>query len=173
MNRVRLKFGRLKKSPKILQEKIVRPDSADRESASGKIILLGEHAAVYGRPAIALPIPLAVEASVRKLSSASNKGIEVIIPRWGVEQKVVPQAPGIPGIMAQLIHDLELSEEAMTIEVFPNVPKAMGLGGSSALAVAIIKALKQNLRASSQRRRNKHVSLQVRADRARASVWRR
>ena len=136
-----IKVWKAQEIAKDIARKIVRPDSADRESASGKIILLGEHAAVYGRPAIALPIPLAVEASVRKLSSASNKGIEVIIPRWGVEQKVVPQAPGIPGIMAQLIHNLELSEEAMTIEVFPNVPKAMGLGGSSALAVAIIKAL--------------------------------
>ena len=31
----------------------------------------------------------------------------------------------------------------MTIEVFPHVPRAMGLGGSSALAVAILRALSQ------------------------------
>jgi hydroxymethylglutaryl-CoA reductase len=29
----------------------------------------------------------------------------------------------------------------MLIEVFPHVPRAMGLGGSSALAVAILRAL--------------------------------
>ena len=29
----------------------------------------------------------------------------------------------------------------MSIEVFPNVPRAMGLGGSAALAVSVIRAL--------------------------------
>lgn len=32
----------------------------------------------------------------------------------------------------------------MTIEVFPHVPKAMGLGGSAALAVSVIRALNQH-----------------------------
>ena len=36
----------------------------------------------------------------------------------------------------------------MTIEVFPHVPRAMGLGGSSALAVAIIRALNRTYQAS-------------------------
>jgi hydroxymethylglutaryl-CoA reductase len=40
-----------------------------------------------------------------------------------------------------LLAALGLSEQAMTIEVIPHVPRAMGLGGSSALAVAIIRAL--------------------------------
>lgn len=34
----------------------------------------------------------------------------------------------------------------MKIEVFPNVPRAMGLGGSAALAVAIIRALDEHFR---------------------------
>ena len=33
-----------------------------------------------------------------------------------------------------------LANENMTIEVFPHIPRAMGLGGSSALAVAILRA---------------------------------
>jgi hydroxymethylglutaryl-CoA reductase len=32
----------------------------------------------------------------------------------------------------------------MRIEVFPNVPRAMGLGGSAAMAVAVIRALDQH-----------------------------
>jgi len=34
-----------------------------------------------------------------------------------------------------------LEKEQMTIEVFPHLPKAVGLGGSAALAVAVIRAL--------------------------------
>ena len=96
---------------------------------------------VYGRPAIALPIPLAVEAAVRKEPKSSGDGINVVIPRWGLEQKVTATTPGVAGIMANLIEKMGLEQEHMTIEVFPHVPRAMGLGGSSALAVAIVRAL--------------------------------
>ncbi|MCG8434359.1 MAG: mevalonate kinase, partial [Gammaproteobacteria bacterium] len=40
-----------------------------------------------------------------------------------------------------ILDKLGLSETSMKIEVFPNVPRAMGLGGSAAVAVAIIRAL--------------------------------
>ena len=65
----------------------------------------------------------------------------MVIPRWGLEQKVTATTPGVAGIMANLIDKMGLEQEHMTIEVFPHVPRAMGLGGSSALAVAIVRAL--------------------------------
>ena len=111
-----------------------------RSSACGKVILLGEHAVVYGRSALAAPIPLAVEARVVD----GKDGVQVVVPRWGVEQRVpsIDEHPvGVAGILALLLKQLELADRAMTIEVFPNVPRAMGLGGSSALAVSVIRAL--------------------------------
>lgn len=117
-----------------------RPEASERQSACGKIILLGEHAVVYGRPAIALPIPLAVEASVQK-SNRPGDGVNILIPRWGLEQKVHQNTQGLAGILASILDELGLLNEAMTIEVFPHVPRAMGLGGSSALAVAILRAV--------------------------------
>ena len=134
-----IKVWKAQEIAKNLARKIVQPDVAERQAACGKIILLGEHAVVYGRPAIALPIPLAVEAAIRK----GGDGINVVIPRWGVEQKVRVTNPGFTGIIAQLLEQLDLDEENMTIEVFPHIPRAMGLGGSSALAVAIIRAIDQ------------------------------
>jgi hydroxymethylglutaryl-CoA reductase len=132
-----IKVWKAQEIAKNLARKIVQPDVAERQAACGKIILLGEHAVVYGRPAIALPIPLAVEAAIRKGGEAVN----VVIPRWGVEQKVRVTNPGFTGIIAQMLEQLGLDKENMTIEVFPHIPRAMGLGGSSALAVAIIRAI--------------------------------
>jgi hydroxymethylglutaryl-CoA reductase len=136
-----IKVWKAQEIAKNLARQIVRPETSERESACGKIIMLGEHAVVYGRPAIALPIPLAVEAAIRKEPSSVGNGINVVIPRWGLEQKVNASTPGVAGIMANLIERMGLTDEHMTIEVFPHVPRAMGLGGSSALAVAIIRAL--------------------------------
>lgn len=145
-----IKVWKAQEIAKNLARKTVVPDHGERSSACGKIILLGEHAVVYGRPAIALPIPLAVESFVRK----GGNGIDLIIPRWGLEQKVKSgSGQGLSGILYYILQQLELEYESMTIEVIPHVPRAMGLGGSSALAVAIIRAVDEafNLSLSSER----------------------
>lgn len=115
-------------------------DAEPRSAACGKVILLGEHAVVYGRSALAAPIPLAVEARVVDAAD----GVQLLIPRWGVEQRVAPvreHPTGVAGILALLLQRLDLGDRSMTIEVFPNVPRAVGLGGSAALAVSVIRAL--------------------------------
>ncbi len=135
-----IKIWKAQEIVKNLARKTVVPSSAERSSACGKVILLGEHAVVYGRPALALPIPLAVEAVVR----TGGDGVNLVIPRWGLEQKVrFPSTQGVSGILAGVLDTLGLANKAMTIEVIPHVPRAMGLGGSSALAVAIIRAVGQ------------------------------
>jgi hydroxymethylglutaryl-CoA reductase len=42
---------------------------------------------------------------------------------------------------ALMLHELGLADRSMRIEVFSEIPRAMGLGGSAAVAVAIIRAL--------------------------------
>jgi len=107
----------------------------------GKIILLGEHAVVYGAHAIAAPIPLAVSA---KVHDSERDGVHVLIPRWGIEEQLDPfavQRHSMHQLVALVLERLELRRRRMRIEVIPGVPRAMGLGGSAALAVAVIRAL--------------------------------
>lgn len=106
----------------------------------GKIILFGEHAVVYGRHALAAPVPLAIQAKVID----GRDGVEVIIPRWNVEARLHEPANQRQGMQKQfgiILGQLGLEKRPMKIEIFPNVPRAMGLGGSAAFAVAVIRAL--------------------------------
>ncbi len=110
-------------------------------SGYGKIILFGEHAVVYGSHAIAAPIPLAMQA---KAGVSDREGIHLIIPRWGVEERLKANGKHKHSIFRSLdmiLKKLNLRDADIKIEVFPQVPRAMGLGGSAALAVAIIRAL--------------------------------
>ena len=111
----------------------------------GKVILLGEHAVVYGSHALAAPVDLAIRA---KVQPAQEPGVHVIIPRWGVELDIDPSAKGAgPGSLqtslGNILDKLELRNQNMTVEVWPHVPRAMGLGGSAALAVGIVRALSE------------------------------
>ena len=111
----------------------------------GKVILLGEHAVVYGRHAIAAPVPLAIQSQIEDIKD----GIEIMIPRWGVEQTLHPHArepQSFDQPFAIILDKLELNDRSMRITVFANVPRAMGLGGSAAIAVSIIRAMDQHFR---------------------------
>jgi len=131
----------LSKSHKVkeLEEEVVEY-SPEMATAYGKVILFGEHAVVYQSHAIAAPIPLAIQANIHP----GEHGIHLLIPRWGVEEKLqkgVEHKHSIYESLDLILNKLGLANEDMKIEIFPHIPRASGLGGSAALAVAIIKAL--------------------------------
>jgi len=111
----------------------------------GKVILLGEHAVVHGRHALACPVPLTIRAVV----ADGDRGVELLIPRWGVEYQLAKpyeQRRSFERAAGAILDRLGLTDRAIRIEVFPDVPRGMGLGGSAALAVAIVRALDLHFR---------------------------
>jgi len=123
-----------------------RSDLTGMAAGHGKIILLGEHAVVYGSRAIAAPVPLAVRARV---VDSDDDGIWLVVPRWGVEHRLHPDPKDRQSFeepAGLILEELGLIDRSMRIEVYSEIPRAMGLGGSAAVAVAIIRALDTNFR---------------------------
>ncbi len=111
--------------------------------ACGKVILFGEHAVVYGRPAIAVPVAQ-VEARATIEQGSFGQGIEVNAPDLGKRIVVREAGDGEP-----LAHIVRLTMRAMhrdddpdlTITVTSSVPIARGMGSGAAVSTAIVRAL--------------------------------
>lgn len=107
----------------------------------GKVVLLGEHAAVYGSHVVAAPLALTIKA---KVEDAQSDGVQLIIPAWDVQdhlRKCNDNPNSFHNSLDVILNRLHLRDRNMCIKVYPHVPRAMGLGGSAALAVAVIRAL--------------------------------
>jgi hydroxymethylglutaryl-CoA reductase len=107
--------------------------------ACGKVILLGEHAAVYDRHALALPIESAVTAQITE----REKGVTLSIPDWDIYddwsgQERVPG--GASDVVDLIMRELRMTGRGFDIRVYPRVPLGMGLGSSAAFSVAVIRA---------------------------------
>ncbi len=123
-------------------------------SAPGKIILFGEHAVVYGRPALAVPVTQ-VQATVT-VSATSRAGIWIEAPDIGLASELSRLAPDHP--LAAVINSVFSAlpsppspsrstpaglpkGEGCTITITSTIPVASGLGSGAAVSVAIIRAL--------------------------------
>lgn len=111
-------------------------------SAPGKIILFGEHAVVYGRPALAVPVTQ-VHADV-EVSDGPRAGIWVHAPDINLHAELnsLPSDHPIASVIHNLFFNLGISPfPPLEIKITSTIPVASGLGSGAAVTVALLRAL--------------------------------
>lgn len=118
---------------------------ATTATAPGKIILLGEHAVVYGRPAIAVPVTQVRARAVVKPAPGKPAGwVRLQAPAIELDADLEALRPEHPlGVAVRAVLDeLDIDRPpACTIRVTSTIPIAAGLGSGAAISVALIRAL--------------------------------
>lgn len=106
--------------------------------AHSKVILVGEHAVVYGQPAIALPFPLKVTSTVE----AHDGEVMLKCSYYHGPIKQVPlQFQGIVLCVKATLAQLKEPFRNITIRLHSDIPIGRGLGSSAAIAIAIVKSI--------------------------------
>ena len=111
-------------------------------SAPGKIILFGEHAVVYGRPALAVPVTQ-VQATAT-VSGNSRRGVWIEAPNIDLSSELSQLAPDHPlvAVINSVFSALGITRPpACTVYLQSTIPVAAGLGSGAAVSVAILRAL--------------------------------
>ncbi|MFQ5921988.1 MAG: mevalonate kinase [Anaerolineales bacterium] len=111
-----------------------------KASAPGKVILLGEHAAVYGRPALAAPVQ-AVRAHAEVLSLDDDR-VKLEAPEVGIEAYLdeMPDSQPLARAIRLSMEEAQVSG-GIQVRVTSDIPPASGLGSSAAVSVAIMRAV--------------------------------
>lgn len=111
-------------------------------SAPGKIILFGEHAVVYGQPALAVPVTqVAARVTIR---AAARTGCRLLSPGIGLDAALASLPGDHP--LAFAIHQTlaalgKPALDGVEIEIHSEIPVASGLGSGAAVTVALVRAL--------------------------------
>lgn len=95
-----------------------------RASAPGKFVILGEHAVVYGKPAVVLAVDLRMDISVRNARYNTINGERIDFRRQPHLRYLTRNATG-----------------GLEFETHSDIPVGSGLGSSAALSAALALAL--------------------------------
>jgi mevalonate kinase len=115
--------------------------------APGKAILFGEHAVVYGRPAVAVPV-LDVQATAAVEDAHPGSGIIIAARDLGRTFGLfdAPHDDPLRVIVSATLSRLGVGMQVdLKITVSSTIPVARGLGSGAAVSTAIVRALAQHM----------------------------
>lgn len=112
-------------------------------AAPGKVILIGEHAVVYGHPAVAIPVTslqVRVEAEFGRGDAVNveSEGLPVIFADAVRRERAVQSVERMVRRIAEVFGE---DADGITLRISSDIPVGCGLGSSAALSVAAIRAL--------------------------------
>lgn len=114
-------------------------------AAPGKIILFGEHAVVYGQPAIAVPVNQVRARAIISARPDQPRGwIHLQAPDIGLESSLedIPQDHPLVLVIKGVFEATGIQQPpALTVRITSTIPVAAGLGSGAAVSVAITRAL--------------------------------
>jgi mevalonate kinase len=109
-------------------------------TACGKVILFGEHAVVYRRPALAVPL---TQVQATATVEPGEAGITIDAPDLQQTVSLDRASPASPlaAIVRLTLAHLQLPPTSLKITINSTVPIASGLGSGAAVSTAIVRAL--------------------------------
>jgi len=112
-------------------------------TAPAKIILLGEHAVVYGQPAIAIPVShLRATASVE--ANGMGNGLQIVASDLGITLSVNKTGASddpLYAIVRQVLNMWGVAPPDLRIIIKSDIPVASGLGSGTAISAVLARAL--------------------------------
>jgi len=113
-----------------------------RFTAPGKIILFGEHAVVYGKPAIAIPVS-GMRATA--WSEPGENGITINAMDMNKRFKLKTDKNQFSVLAQSILAITDGHEPNLTINLTSSLPQGSGMGSSAATSTAVCRALSGHL----------------------------